>query len=114
MPRFVILAHDHPAPHWDLLLEAGPVLRSWRLLAPLGAGAEVPAEPIPDHRLFYLDYEGPVSGGRGSVSRVDAGDFSWEEDTATRVVVSLAGTRFHGRLVVETRPTGYEARFFIE
>ena len=67
MPRFAILAHDHPAPHWDLFLEAGPVLRSWRLLAPLGREAPVPAEPAADHRLLYLEYEGPVSGERGSV-----------------------------------------------
>jgi hypothetical protein len=28
---------------------------------------------LPDHRAFYLDYEGPVSGGRGEVLRVWAG-----------------------------------------
>ena len=43
MPRFVILAHDWPTPHFDLLLEAGAVLKAWRLLAePVGP---VPAEP---------------------------------------------------------------------
>ncbi|MGL6094853.1 MAG: DNA polymerase ligase N-terminal domain-containing protein [Fimbriiglobus sp.] len=74
MPRFVILAHDWPTPHWDLLLEAGPVLMAWRLLAEPG-GLPVSAEPNVDHRLVYLDYEGPVSGGRGTVIRWDFGTF---------------------------------------
>ena len=26
MPRFVILEHDHPEVHWDLMLEAGASL----------------------------------------------------------------------------------------
>src|SRR5947199_376784 len=58
MPRFVILEHDHPARHWDLLLESEGVLRAWRLPAPPQGDALVQANF--DHRLFYLDYEGPV------------------------------------------------------
>src|SRR5437879_2020084 len=41
MRRFVILEHDHPQLHWDLMLEAGPALRTWRLSAPLAAGSFV-------------------------------------------------------------------------
>jgi hypothetical protein len=78
VPRFVILEHDWPAPHWDLLLEHGPVLKAWRLLAEPGPGRAVPAEPSFDHRPLYLDYEGPVSGGRGAVRRWDAGTFEGE------------------------------------
>ena len=77
MPRFVVLAHDWPSPHWDFLAESGGVLRAWRLLAEPAAGAEVPAEPNADHRLAYLDYEGPVSGGRGRVARWAAGTCEW-------------------------------------
>ena len=39
MPRFVILEHDHPVVHWDLMLEAGEALRTWRLAAPPGKAA---------------------------------------------------------------------------
>lgn len=77
MPRFVVLAHDWPAPHFDLLIEAGGVLKAWRLAAEPAPGATVPAEPNADHRLLYLDYEGPVSGGRGTVRRVAAGPAEW-------------------------------------
>lgn len=97
MPRFVILEHDHPELHWDLMLEGSGVLRTWRLCtAPEGGGA-VRASPSFDHRLFYLDYEGPVSGNRGRVKRWDAGTFSLEEDTGEHVRVSFKGGRLRGR-----------------
>ena len=98
MPRFVILAHDWPAPHFDLMLEVGGVLKSWRLLAEPMPGVPVPAEPNDDHRLEYLDYEGPVSGGRGVVRRVDWGTFAgdvgetWEVEWAGRGAARLART----------------------
>jgi len=95
MSRFAILAHDWPEPHFDLLLEAGPVLRAWRLRGEPGAAA-VPAEPNADHRLLYLDYEGPVSGGRGTVTRWDAGTFDMFVEGAV-AVLELHGTRLTGR-----------------
>jgi hypothetical protein len=100
MPRFVILEHDHPNLHWDFMLEAGGRLRTWRLAEPPGAGPSVPAEPIADHRPAYLDYEGPVSGDRGTVRRWDAGEFEWVADEATRLVVRLDGARVRGRFAL--------------
>ena len=100
MPRFVILEHDWPARHWDLLLEAGPVLRAWRLLAEPGPGVAVPAEANADHRLLYLDYEGPVPVGRGRVSRWDAGTFEWLADEPEGVVVDLRGAKLAGAFAV--------------
>ena len=100
MPRFVVLEHDWPATHWDFLLEAGESLRAWRLLAEPVEGADVPAEANVAHRLLYLDYAGPVSGGRGSVTRWDAGEFQWMDNTPERVVVWLLGTRLQGRVEI--------------
>ena len=111
MPRFAVLAHDHPAPHWDLFLEAGPVLRTWRNLAPFPADGPVPVEPIPDHRLLYLDYEGPVGGGRGTVARLDAGSFVWEADQPDHVAVRLSGTRLRGRLSIRRTDAGWVCHF---
>ena len=66
MPRFAILTHDHPFPHWDFLLENGDRCRTWRLLAsPDSHGAKFRPKRLPDHRLMYLDYEGPVSLAAG-------------------------------------------------
>jgi hypothetical protein len=95
MPRFVILEHDHPILHWDLMLEAGDALQTWRLAAPPVIGATIEATALGDHRHAYLDYEGPVSGGRGSVKRWDAGEFS-EEAGSTPTVRRF---RFHGTRV---------------
>jgi hypothetical protein len=92
MPRFVILEHDHPELHWDLMLEAGGVLRTWRLAQPPTAGAAIKAVALGDHRLHYLDYEGPVSGGRGTVTRWDRG--TYEEEGG---VFEWRGARVRGR-----------------
>ncbi|MCS7047501.1 MAG: hypothetical protein NZO58_14185, partial [Gemmataceae bacterium] len=75
MPRYVILEHDHPALHWDFMLERGDVLRTWRLPAPPSIG-KIAAQALADHRRAYLDYEGPVSGNRGTVRRWDAGTYA--------------------------------------
>ena len=82
MPRYVILTHDHPFPHWDLMLEEASVLRTWRLMSEPGPARTVATEQLGDHRIAYLDYEGPVSGGRGSVARWDYG--SYEKVTSRR------------------------------
>jgi hypothetical protein len=100
MPRFVVLEHDWPTTHWDLLLEAGPVLRSWRLLAEPGRGRCVRAEPNAEHRLVYLDYEGAISGGRGHVKRWDVGTFESISDDTDRLVVQLRGVRLVGRCTI--------------
>jgi hypothetical protein len=99
--RFVILEHDHPHLHWDLMLECGAALRTWRLGSPPGRGGPVDAVALSDHRLAYLDYEGPVSGNRGRVVRWDGGTFAWQSDDGGRLVVRLNGSRLRGVLVVE-------------
>jgi DNA polymerase Ligase (LigD) len=114
MPRFVILAHDHPTPHWDLFLEAGPVLRSWRLTQPLANQVPINVELTPDHRLDYLEYEGPISGDRGSVARVDSGEFSWERDIPDNVVVRLVGQTFVGELSISRSESFWTGRFHSE
>jgi hypothetical protein len=105
MPRYVILEHDWPSRHFDLMLEAGPVLRTWRLAALPADGVAVAAEPIGDHRLEYLNYEGPVSGGRGTVRCVQSGDFQWVDESANRIEVDLT----IAWLTLARRPEGWVA-----
>jgi hypothetical protein len=97
MHRFVILEHDHPMPHFDLMLEEGGRLRSWRLMGDPCSPFAIPAEPIGDHRIDYLDYEGPVSGGRGNVTRWDAGMYRVLVMAPGRFVVELVGVRCAGK-----------------
>lgn len=71
--RYVILFHDWPFPHWDLMLEAEDHLLTWRVLDQPQLDRQLAIEPLPPHRKRYLDYEGPLSGDRGCVVRWDEG-----------------------------------------
>lgn len=106
MPRIVILEHDYPTLHWDFMFEAGPVLRSWRLAAPPQPGQTIAAEVIGAHRPLYLDYEGTVSGGRGTVRRWDAGTFVTTELSDARVGLMVAGERCQGFVMLERDEAG--------
>jgi hypothetical protein len=97
MPRFVVLTHDHPFLHWDLMLEERGVLRTWRLLALPEARRTVPACPLGEHRIEYLEYEGPVSRGRGSVTRWDAGEYELLNATDAGLSLEFHGRRLTGR-----------------
>jgi hypothetical protein len=110
MARFVILEHDHPFLHWDLMLESGDVLRTWRLAAPPGGREAIAATALGDHRLFYLDYEGPLSGSRGRVTRWDAGNFFWQTNEPDRLAVHLHGRRVQGAALL-IRITGDQWSF---
>jgi len=94
MPRYAILSHDHPFPHWDFLLESesGGPLRAWRLLTKPAPGVASSAEPLPDHRPVYLEYEGPVSGDRGTVTRWDGGEFDWSAPATSEQPSDAAAT----------------------
>lgn len=94
MPNsFVIILHTGFGPeHYDFMLETGPVLATWQLARNclgLGEGESTPARKLPDHRLAYLTYQGPVSGGRGQVLRVCKGAFETLVDDGIRLVVRL-------------------------
>jgi hypothetical protein len=96
MPRYVILLHAFPpeherATHWDLMFEQAGVLRTWALASEPAAGCQGEAEQLADHRPAYLDYEGPVSGERGTVTRWDWGSYRLVEDAGDRLVAELGG-----------------------
>ena len=62
MPRYVILEHETTGgSHFDFMLETGGTLKTWSISQPPLNGVEMDAEALPDHRLAYLDYEGPIS-----------------------------------------------------
>jgi hypothetical protein len=112
MPRFVVLEHDSPRGlHWDLMLEtAGGALATWALSQPPEPGVTLEAEALPDHRLAYLDYEGPISGQRGSVTRWDQGPYDLVRWDASSIAVILHGGRIKGRVTLE-QITGQPSRW---
>src|SRR4051794_38131373 len=100
MPRYVILQHEKPAAprpgtHWDFMLEHDGVLRTWALSHEPQIGAEIAADQLPDHRLFYLDYEGPVSDGRGTVAQWDCGQYEMITIADNRLAIRLSGRRLN-------------------
>ena len=96
MPQFVLLEHDHPELHWDFMLESGDVLLTWRLDQIPNDAGEIDAYSLPDHRKAYLDYEGPISGDRGSVIRADRGNFEMLESADGKLTASLYGSLLRG------------------
>src|SRR5262249_34007473 len=106
MPRFVLLYHDCPAGYerpspWDFMLEPGDVLCTWALeqlpcdwplahsltaavhpnCPAIARSSEVAAVRLGDHRRDYLELEGPLSRGRGTVVRAAAGVYENERET---------------------------------
>jgi hypothetical protein len=81
--RFVI--HKHTLgneTHWDLMIEQGDVLKTWRLENPPEklAKEKTKATPIFDHDKKFLTYQGPVNNGKGTVEIVDEGTCTVEND----------------------------------
>ncbi|NBR06186.1 MAG: hypothetical protein EBT92_10485 [Planctomycetes bacterium] len=95
--RYAILAHDYPVEHFDFMLEKQGILESWRLNR-LPGNAPFIAEKIPDHRLEYLEYEGPVSNDRGFVKRMDSGNYELIADTESFIIIQLFGGKYKGQI----------------
>jgi len=123
VPRFVLLYHDCPAEserpsHWDLMLQQADALATWELrqlprawseslpdVQPV-AGDTVLATQLPDHRLAYLDYEGPVSGDRGKVHQVDGGTYQLLQQTNDVWEIALAGAVLSGNATLQKDSPG--------
>lgn len=106
MGRAVLLRHDLPdgSSHYDWMIErAGNALITFRTSARVDQGGVggFEAERIDDHRGAYVTYEGPVSGGRGTVSRVATGELTVAEaPPAAMLIVGRIGRAegtFQGR-----------------
>ena len=94
--RWVVLSHTgHGPDHHDVMIERAPggELATWRARRwPPTPGDAL--EPLPDHRRAYLDYEGPISGGRGRVRRVASGTAgeNWSDAAGTFALAEDGGT----------------------
>ena len=86
--------------HWDLLLEkpTGLVeaLLTFSALTPPEKWANVTiVQQLPDHRPYYLDYQGPVSGNRGNVIRVLNGTIQWCEYSEKLLIATVQFAMTH-------------------
>ena len=76
--RFVIQEHTTAEGiHWDLMLEEGEMLSTFRLdeMPSAASRQEIRAEKIFDHPIRFLSYEGPVQQGTGRVRIVARGAY---------------------------------------
>jgi hypothetical protein len=105
MPRFTISHHtgSKDGDHYDLMLEHGDGLRTWRLLNTAFQSFQI-ARQIKDHRKSYLDFEGEVSGERGRVKIWDTGSYSIDDWKDDRIQVALLGRSLKTRLLLTLGP----------
>jgi len=105
MHRFTISHHtgSKEGDHYDLMVEQGDTLKTWRLGNTAFLVAQV-ARQIKDHRKTYLDYEGEISGDRGRVKIWDTGTYSVDEWKEDRIQVALVGRVLKTRLVLTLGP----------
>ncbi len=97
--RFVVQEHTTPdGVHWDLMLEKGDVLTTFRLGQPPAAvlSGTVPATKIFDHPLKFLTYEGPVQKGTGKVRIVERGTCDVSVEAEDVIALRLHGTILQG------------------
>ena len=101
--RFVIHKHIRCGDiHWDLMLETGGVLQTYRLAMPPEEilKQSCRAEKISDHDLRFLTYQGSVNNGEGQVEITEQGTYrqaGWSED---RLELSLDGNKLKGSLTL--------------
>lgn len=85
LARMVLLRHTlaDGSDHFDWMLEcASGSLATWRVTERPDEVRRLRGERLADHRAVYLEHEGAVSGGRGVVRRVAAGECEWMENGA--------------------------------
>jgi hypothetical protein len=118
--RFVVLCHiQRDGTHFDLMIDTGAALATWKLAEPPEAVEHGPlaCTRIGDHRTTYLDYEGPVSGDRGEVRRHDCGACTILSRRDDRWEIHFHGRRLSGshQLLLTDPPTqGWSLRRFAE
>src|SRR5882672_467401 len=105
MPRFTISHHtgSKDGDHYDLMLEHGDSLRTWRLANTAFQAFQV-ARQIKDHRKMYLDFEGEISGDRGRARIWDTGTYTVDEWKDGRIQVALVGRSLKTRLLMALGP----------
>jgi hypothetical protein len=97
--RFVVQEHTTPdGVHWDLMLEQGDVLTTYRLEQPPQAARDRPVRAVRifDHPLRFLTYEGPVQKGTGNVRIVGRGVGDVSNEGEDVISLELRGTVLQG------------------
>ena len=98
--KFVVQKHQKESEptHWDLMLESGEVLETYRVSLPPEDWGNKPVEAVKifDHPLKFLSYEGNVNKGKGRVEIADCGTYRLIEKDENQQRISFAGKLLRG------------------
>ena len=97
--RFVVQEHTTAAGvHWDLMLQQGEGLTTFRLSEPPQTVLchAVRAVRIFDHALRFLSYEGPVQKGTGRVRIAERGTYRLTDQADDLIALELQGQCLQG------------------
>lgn len=119
MPRFVVLHHVMPTDagrpdHWDFMLEQDDSLATWALDSRPDLSEFTRAVRLANHRLRYLDYEGPISGNRGHVTQFDSGECRLLDENDDLVRAELRGQKLIGLVILARSEDDDHWRFTYE
>jgi hypothetical protein len=98
--RFAIHKHTlSEKTHWDLMIEQGDKLKTWRLENPPEklATQKTKATPIFDHDKKFLTYQGPVNNGKGNVEIVDEGSCTIQSTIKNELQINFDGKKLKGK-----------------
>jgi hypothetical protein len=101
--RFVVQEHTTSnGVHWDLMLEKGDVLTTFRLEQPPQAALDGPVRAVKifDHPPRFLTYEGLVQKGTGKVRIVDRGICCLPDETEDAIALDLQGEILQGGFIL--------------
>jgi len=101
--RFVIQKHKRGEDvHWDLMLEVGEVLQTYRLELPPAKLLEQTSSAVKifDHPLKFLSYEGSVNSGKGSVEIAESGTYRMLNENEHHLELQLDGKILKGKFSI--------------
>jgi hypothetical protein len=84
--RYAVLWHQGiDEPHYDLMFETAPgsALATWRSpVWPINSSVQL--QKLRDHRPAFLNFQGTLSGDRGTVTQIETGTCQIEIDGQSR------------------------------
>ncbi len=110
--RFVILWHAMPnqvapprASHFDLMFENDEHLITFELPKLPIPGERIPICRLKDHRLHFLDFQGPLDRGanaedRGHVTQWTTGTYHHYRWSEQKLIVELTSSKLSARIVL--------------
>ena len=107
--KFVIHKHTQGNnTHWDLMIEDGDKLKTWRLDNPPEklTTEKTKAIQIDDHDKKFLTYQGPVNNGTGTAEIVDEGICTIEATTNNEIIINFEGKILKGNFQLTTFKNG--------